>query len=66
MCCQQARCFRTVDLSSSGSSIPALTAESIKHINAPLKALHQLWTEDQEISIIFIKTHRQLDDAQRK
>ena len=28
--------------------------------------LHQLWTEDQEIDIIFIETHKQLGDALMK
>ena len=38
----------------------------VKHIDAPLKALRQSWTEDQEIDIIFIETHKQLGDALTK
>ena len=38
----------------------------VKHIDVPLKALRQSWTEDQEIDIIFIETHKQLGDALTK
>ena len=66
MRCQQARCSRTIDLSSSGSRIPAPGHSRVKHIDAPLEALRQSWTEDQGIDIIFIETHKQLGDALTK
>ena len=38
----------------------------VNHIDGLLKALRQLWTEDQEIDIVYIEMHKQLGDALTK